>query len=165
MPAMITLLPLPSHAPGPVQQVSMLLSPDHQYNVAVQSTGVTTGHFAPSCLQAYGANPSCSDLEAQLTTSQQGQPNFLIHDPPFTCVKASDNGCDCTWYWQSTEADQGVWQTSGDILYFFSNQGTNQPIIETTFCAKPGQQLAVSGRNGSSMFSVEGLRTMTLVPM
>jgi hypothetical protein len=151
------------HGIGTVFGIPLVMSADHQYNIAVETQSNTTFHFKPSCLTAYGANPSCSELGSALTAYYVGMGNF---SGSFTCTLASDNGCDCVYPFASYEADTGTWQVSGNVLYFFSGgEDQGQPVTETTFCVPPdGKTFSISGRNGESMFNVKGFRTVTLVP-
>jgi hypothetical protein len=149
-----------ANTPGAVVGAQVTLSANHQYEVALETRGTTTAHFAPTCLAQFGANPSCDDLSAQLAQFEQ-QPNYNYN---FPCAKAADGGCDCTYSYESTNADQGTWQIAGDNnLSFFSAFSQFQPIVQTTYCASGGQ-LTISGSNGQSLFATNGLRTLTLVP-
>jgi hypothetical protein len=153
-----------ANTPGAVVGAQVTLSANHDYQVAVELLGTTTAHFAPTCLMQFGANPSCDDLAAQLGTFET-QPNYKTHPPPyFACAKAADGGCDCTYSYEGTNADQGTWQIGSDNnLYFFSAQSQFQPVVQTTYCAS-ANQLTLSGSNGQSLFATSGLRTLTLVP-
>ncbi len=151
------------HVQGNVVNGPVVLSPDGFYSVAVQTLSNNVIHFPQYCLTAYGANPSCADLQAALTT-YEGMPNFLVRPVPFVCTD-SPGGCDCSYGYEGTAADQGTWRVAGDILYFFSAQNAMDPTVETTFCVgQGGKSLSISGRNGQSLFNTKGLRSFTFVP-
>jgi len=152
------------HGTGNVTTVPLVISSNHEYSVAVQTLSNTSTHFTPACLTAYGANPTCAELGTSLTAYYTGMPNF---SETFTCTNASDGGCDCSYTYEGTAADTGTWQVEGDIMYFFSEgEDLVQPALETTFCVGPGgSSLSISGRDGQSLFNVQGLRYFTLVPM
>ena len=80
----IKLVNLP-HIQGEVVNGPVVLSQDGFYSVAVQTLSNNTVHFAPTCLTAYGANPSCSDLASALAT-YNNMPNYLQRNPPFACT-------------------------------------------------------------------------------
>jgi hypothetical protein len=156
----IKLVNLP-HIQGEVVNGPVVLSQDGFYSVAVQTLSNNTVHFAPTCLTAYGANPSCSDLASALAT-YNNMPNYLQRNPPFACTVGTDAGCDCSYSYEGTAADQGTWRTEGDILYFFSAQNETDPVVETTYCVGGnGSTLSFSGRDGQSLFNTNGLRSFT----
>jgi hypothetical protein len=145
------------HAPAPVVFATVIMTPDHAYNYAQTAASPNEAHFAPTCLTSEGANPSCTDLAAGVEGYYSSTPNFAPQS--FVCTPASDGGCDCSYSFEIISADQGVWQTVGNTLTFFSNQSGSQPITTTTFCASGGT-LTMTGVNGQSMFSLTGLRTL-----
>jgi hypothetical protein len=174
------------HAPpaaagiGGVHPVQWTLASNNTYNAGLQLASENAGHFAPSCLTAFGDNPSCSDLTNQLTSFYGPMPNFSNivcctpgstpqqvagSDAGPTCDADSSNGCDCTYIYNSTKADEGTWQVVGNILYFFSALDEIQPITTTNFCVKDGT-LTITGLNGQSILGVSGWRsaTLSLVP-
>lgn len=151
--------PALDHTPGTITGATVNLNPtSHNYNVAISTSSTTSGHFSPTCLTAFGANPSCSDVETQLAMSY-GVPNYQ----DTVCTNASDGGCDCSFEYLGTAADQGTYQTVGDTLYFFSAFSDVTPVLATTYCATGGT-LTITGKNGGSLFEVPGLRTLTLIP-
>jgi hypothetical protein len=151
--------PTLNHTPGVLTGATVNLDPNsHTYQVAISTSSSTTTHFAPSCLTAFGNSTSCTDFETQLAASY-GVPNYQNT----VCSDASDGGCDCSFLFAGAAADQGTWRTVGDTLYFFSAFNELQPIVETTYCSS-NHTLSISGKNGTSLFAVAGLRTLTLVP-
>jgi hypothetical protein len=136
-----------------------------------------TTHFAPRCLAANGAtSPTCAKLTTALTNFygmtavQSAKPNFS----EINCVgDAATTGCDCTYVYQVTVSDLGMWKVDGGTLledsstgaYTYNGQQVNalSPLgtIETTFCAQGGT-LQLTGPRGGSLFGVQGLRTLML---
>jgi hypothetical protein len=148
---------------------------------AAAGPGSNTTHFAPICLLAYGANPSCADLSAGLTTFYKPVPPSTASFQNIQCAPASDGGCDCSYVYVVVVQDSGNWSVSGNTLLEDSTMGTysynglflttqgapsqvpTQPM-QATFCGQNGQ-LLLTGANGSSLSWVTGLRTMKLTPM
>src|SRR5579863_5433200 len=108
------------HVQGTVVKGPVILSPDGFYSVAVQTLSNNVIHFPQYCLSANGANPTCADLQAALT-QYEGMPNYLVRAVPFVCTD-TPGGCDCSYGYEGTAADQGTWHRTGNILYFFSAQ-------------------------------------------
>jgi hypothetical protein len=141
--------------------VLFALQPNYTYTVYAKTLAYAQIHFAPPCLTAFGATPTCSDLtiqtQAHLTATSQGA--FL----DFSCVDSAAGGCDCSYTYAGEAADQGSWRVSGTVLYFLSESSATQQVVATDFCAKDNS-LVVSGHNGISLFNDRGLRTLTLAP-
>jgi hypothetical protein len=155
----VTQVLLP-HGAGKVTATTAILSANHNYNTAVDTKSTTLTHFAPTCITAYGAHPSCAELATELASFESAMPNYA----KMVCNDAADGGCDCTYDYVSTAADTGSWRvTGGNLLYFISAYNQFQPIVETTFCSA-NNTLTITGRNGTSLFAVSGLRTLTLAP-
>jgi hypothetical protein len=155
------------HPPVQIKTGTILLTAAHTYQTSFASESPFTTHFATSCLIAHGANPSCNTLGKKITEHfiDMGNVQSVVcctpDSPAGQCLDDPRNGCDCSYYYRSVNADYGAWQTSGDILYMFSPSIRMQPTIETTFCAR-GDQLTLTGRDGQSLFNIMGLRTLTL---
>jgi hypothetical protein len=151
-----------AHAAGDVTAATAVLSANHNYSTAVDTKSTTLTHFAPTCITAYGAHPTCAELATELSSFESAMPNYAN----MVCNDATDGGCDCSYVYVSTAADTGSWRIAGNnILYFISAYNQFQPIVETTFCAPDkGSSLTVTGRNGVSLFAVTGLRTLRLAP-
>ncbi len=138
---------------------SFVLDTTHEYNIGVKTLGQDQVHFAPDCLTAYGANPTCADLATGIVAYYVAMPNFRN----VVCLAASDGGCDCSYAYAGAAADTGSWRSVGNILYFFSDQNPTQPVVETDYCVTDnGKTLTLGGRNGQSMFADNGLRSVTL---
>jgi hypothetical protein len=135
------------------------LRPDSTYAVYAKTLAYAQIHFAPPCLTAFGATPSCSDLtsqtQAHLTATSQGA--FL----DFSCVDSTAGGCDCSYAYAGEVADQGSWHVTGTVLYFLSENNATQQVVAADFCSQDNS-LVVSGHNGISLFNDRGLRTLTL---
>ncbi len=139
--------------------VLFTLQADNTYTVYAKTLAYAQIHFAPPCLTAFGASPSCSDLttqtQAHLTAVSAG--TYLN----FSCVDSQAGGCDCSYAYAGEAADQGSWRVSGTVLYFLSESNATQQVVATDFCAGDNS-LVISGHNGISLFNDRGLRTLTL---
>jgi hypothetical protein len=117
-----------------------------------------TAHFAQRCLQAYGATPKCSELQASMVQFFNNSPNY--GDP--VCTDASNgDGCDCNYKFSSVGGDFGNWvveQTSPPRLVLFSNSGG---VFTGTFCVT-GNSMQLSGFEGQGLFGQSGLHEMLL---
>lgn len=138
-------------------------------------------HFAPSCLVANGGKsmadpalpPTCAELAAALTKFYAAQQVPAYSD--IQCGAAADNGCDCSYIFQLVVADAGSWSVSGSSLFqtssliTFNGQEakTQAPArtLEASYCAQPNASLQLSGKSGSSLNGLLGLRSLTLGPM
>jgi hypothetical protein len=157
------------YPPAPLDFGTVSLAADHTYNTGIAVKSPSATHFAPACLIAHGATPSCTDMAEQMIAFYGPMPNYrdivccAPDSPADKCLPDSSNGCDCTYYYRSTNADLGTWRTSDNILYMFSSVSLIQPVVQSTFCARDGA-LTITGREGQSLFAVTGLRTLSLVP-
>jgi hypothetical protein len=148
---------------------------------APPGAGSNATHFAPICLLAYGATPTCDDLTQGLTAFYKPVPPATASFQNIRCAPASDGGCDCSYVYVVVVQDSGTWSVSGDTLLEDSTMGSYsynglllttqgapsqvpaQPM-QATFCKQNGQ-LLLTGARGSSLSWVTGLRTMKLTPM
>jgi hypothetical protein len=172
---------VPTLRPGSI----VAFNPDHSYSAlylfSTQGPGFNnTTHFAPICLTANGGDPTCAELATGLTKfyaagSGTPQPPATFNDIQCT-LSASDQGCDCTYYFELQVIDQGTWSvaTGGDTIFEQSSNFTyngatlklSSPAqtMQTTFC-RQGSLLDLSGANGSSLSDLIGLRTLRLQAM
>lgn len=125
-----------------------------QFTIAVKSKPQLT-HFAPACLQAYGANPSCDDITAGLIA--QGT---SVNYQNASCATASDGGCDCSYNLADTNGDSGQWRLIGNTIYAF-NSPSGHPAQAMDYCVN-GNTMTLSGKDGSHLLGSAGIRTMTL---
>lgn len=149
------------------------------YKFSTQGPGYrNTTHFAPICLTANGASPTCAQLAAGLTAFYV--PGTGTPPPPATfndinCTTSpSDQGCDCTYYYALQVVDQGTWSKSGNTIFQENSNftyngvplklGTPAQTMQTTFCQK-GTVLELTGANGASLSDLIGLRTLRLQAM
>jgi hypothetical protein len=139
--------------------VLFALQPDNTYTVNANTLAHAQIHFAPPCLTAFGANPTCSDLATQTQAHLQAVSLGTFRD--FSCVDSTAGGCDCSYAYAGQVADQGSWRVSGKVLYFLSESNATQQVVATDFCANENS-LVISGHNGISLFNDRGLRTLTL---
>jgi hypothetical protein len=167
------------YPPAPLDGASLILGRDHSLSASIEVISPYTTHFTTNCLIAHGANPTCSDLAKQIHEFYTPMPNYqdikccapgtpadqccAWDEPSDQCkFNNSSNGCDCSYYYRTTNASAGAWQVSGENIYFFTDNAM-QPMNSATFCAS-NNQLTISGRDGLSLFNVNGLRTLTLGP-
>jgi hypothetical protein len=139
--------------------VSFVMDASHEYSIGVKTFAENQVHFAPDCLTAYGAHPTCTELAASIVA-------FVIPNyNDVTCLAASDGGCDCSYSFAGAAADTGSWRTVGNILYFLSQQNPSQPVVTTDYCVVDDgktKTFTLGGHNGQSMFADNGLRSLTL---
>ncbi len=135
------------------------LQPDNTYMVSADTFANVQIHFAPPCLTAFGANPSCGDLTTQTQAYLTAHSQTVFRD--FSCVGSTAGGCDCSYTYVGQVVDQGSWRVAGSVLYFLSESNGTQQVVATDFCAQ-GNSLVISGHNGISLFTDRGLRTLTL---
>jgi len=125
------------------------------YSTNIFGASPETTHFSRSCLNAYGANPSCADLQDGLNA----QP--LVNYVELVCGNGADNGCDCTYKLAETAGDVGVWRADGSTLLQFP--GAGNAVQQTDFCISPdGMTMTAGGKNGSHLLGSAGRRSMTL---
>ncbi len=144
-------------------------------------------HFAPRCLQANGGNPSCADLGAALTTFYMAAtPTVPSTFDNFNCTQsASDGGCDCSYDMNILVTDSGRWLQPNnanntfdpgqpmvqetDALLFngveIDSQGPSPGMTFKTDLCRGGNELELSGNNGTPLLGVYGLVNLTLTPM
>jgi hypothetical protein len=137
------------------------LQPNNTYAVYANTLAYAQGiHFAPPCLTAFGATPTCSDLTSQTQAYLTAHSQVAFRD--FSCVDSADGGCDCSYEYAGEAADQGSWRVSGTVLYFLSESNATQQVVATDFCSQRNS-LVISGHNGISLFNDHGLRTLMLM--
>jgi hypothetical protein len=127
---------------------------NHLYEIVNTQKYDYTTHFTPSCLQAYGASPTCQELSDALNA--QPLPNYQ----DLSCANASDGGCDCTYTLSGTGGDNGTWEVVGSTLYEFPSL-SGLPPQAVDFCAQ-GDTMTLSGKNGSHLNGTAGMRSMFL---
>jgi len=138
-------------------------------------------HFAPACLVANGGKsmtdpalpPTCAELATALTKYYAAQPVPAFND--IQCAVTTDGGCDCSYIFRLVVADTGSWSVSGSTLLetssliTFNGQEakTQAPArtLEASFCAQPGAMLQLTGKDGSSLNGLLGLRSLSFTPM
>jgi hypothetical protein len=166
------------HPNASVTGLTLNFLADHSYQASATTNGPAAVHFDNSCLTAYGANPSCSDLGTQLHQFYFAMPNFQnivccstgsVGDDAGNCPADSRNGCDCTYTYAGTAADEGIWRVVGSTLYLTSTENPTVQLVEASFCADRSNPnmptLTISGFNGFDLDGVNGFRTATMVPL
>ncbi len=143
--------------PGAVSGHAMVsFQADGTYSLAVPTTLQNQAHFAPYCLTAWGADPSCYDLQTQLQQSFLDMPNWQN----FACSIPDAGGCDCSYANLSVTGDAGTWSVEGTTLTLTSAQAS-WGIAQFTFCRTAGG-LQMTTMPGSTLVGL-GPGTMTLM--
>jgi hypothetical protein len=168
------------HAAPTLGSGSVTFDPAGSYAVTLNFGRNDQTHFAPSCLHANGAAQSCDELATNLSTfyvasatakQEQGAPMSLPGFDQISCKLASDAGCDCVYQYGVVLSDSGTWAHSGSKIleasdrYFYNgqrvvSQAPTQPMT-ASYC-RSGNQLTLTGDEGSSLSLAVGLRTLTL---
>jgi|HubBroStandDraft_1064217.scaffolds.fasta_scaffold92967_1 hypothetical protein len=130
---------------------------DGTYNLAITTTQLNQAHFAPYCLTAWGANPSCDDLQTQLQQSFFAMPTWQN----FACSVPADGGCDCSYAYLANPADLGTWNVEGTTLTLRSALAASS-FAQFTFCRTAGG-LQMTTMPGSTLLGL-GPGAMTLMP-
>jgi hypothetical protein len=150
------------------------------YNTALNFAGQDITHFAPLCLEFYGAQPTCSDLALNLTDFYAQAAGVDASNNPLppsfqniVCQGASDGGCDCGYDYDVALTDSGSWSFAGSILtetsdpnsYLYNGQqvGSQAPtgLMVASTC-QSGDTLTLTGYNGGNLSDAPGLRVLTL---
>jgi hypothetical protein len=152
------------------------------YSATLNFATYNVSHFAPLCLQFYGATPSCGDLATNLTDFYAQAAGMDNSTPPMSnptgyenivCQAASDGGCDCGYDYKVTLTDNGSWSFNGSILtessapseYLYNGKlvGTEAAsgLMVASTC-QSGDTLTLSGYSGANLENAPGLRVLTL---
>jgi hypothetical protein len=150
-----------------------------------------TTHFAPRCLLANGGghpDPTtglpkagiCDVLAVGLNkyySDGRITPTVPANFANIACTNATDGGCDCTYVYTVQIDDLGGWtvpvgdpstlvQDSLSLSFNGVTLNSQEPSasMKSTFCASP-TRLQLSGWNGGSLFTLQGLRTLVLSAM
>jgi hypothetical protein len=130
---------------------------DHRYMFVTTNVAHTKAHLAPSCLLAYGGNPTCAQLTDAIVNS--ANPNYQN----VMCNPASDGGCDCDVDIAGTGSDNGTWSldSSQTIVVRYSDSNGKDPQEESFCVTSQGgvDTLTFGGYDGASIGSL-GLRTL-----
>jgi hypothetical protein len=133
------------------------LQADGTYTTVALTEVVNQAQFASYCLTAWGANPSCNDLQTQFQQSFLARPNWQN----FACSAPDAGGCDCSYTYLSSVADMGTWSVDGTTLTLTSALAP-WDVSQFTFCKTAGG-LQMTTIPGSTLIGL-GPGTMTLVP-
>ena len=125
------------------------------YSTSVFGASPEVTHFTRTCLNAYGANPTCSELQAGLRALTSV--NYV--NDSLLCSASADNGCDCAYTEVETSGDVGVWRVEGTSIIQFPGDG--KPRQTTDFCVN-GNTMTIGGKNGSHLLNSAGRRSMVL---
>jgi hypothetical protein len=128
---------------------------DGSYSTNIFGASAELTHFTRGCLNAYGANPTCVDLQEGLNA----QP--LVNYVELTCSDGADNGCDCSYKLAETAGAIGTWRVEGSTLYQFGSRG--EAPQQSDFCVAPdGQSMNFGGKAGTHLLASSGRRSMAL---
>jgi len=142
------------------------------YVMNLQFSAPASTHFSLACLQGEGANPTCAQFQADLTTFFTKNPAQGITG--IKCTDGSPDGCDCNYTFGVALADEGTWAAGGGVVSMNSDppsytfNGTFAPEYEppvpvnATFCNSGS--LTLTGTSGTSLAGILGLRTLTMTP-
>ena len=150
------------------------------YSTTINFAGQDVTHFAPLCLEFYGARPTCADLALNLTDFYAHAAGVDASNNPLPpgfeniqCQGASDGGCDCGYDYKVQLTDHGSWsdgvsvitETSDPNAYLYNGQqvGSQTPtgLMVASTC-QSGSTLTLTGYNGANLSNAPGLRVLTL---
>ncbi len=151
----IGLVQLPVGPGAVTMHADVSLRSDGTYTIVIPTTLVNQVHFAPYCLTAWGAHPSCDDLQAQFQQFLGVMPNWQN----LACGMPADGGCDCSYAYVSDGADQGTWSVDGTTLTLTSDLAP-WGVAQFAFC-KTADGLEMTTIPGSTLVGL-GPGTMTL---
>lgn len=126
---------------------------DGSYSTNIFGASPEKTHFTRSCLNAYGANPTCAELQEGLNA----QP--LVNYVELTCADGADSGCDCVYKLAETAGAVGTWRVDGTTMLQFPNRG--DAAQQSDFCSD-GQTMTMGGKAGTHLLASSGRRTMTM---
>jgi hypothetical protein len=136
---------------------TLVFGADHSYTFTTTNVAHTTAHLSPSCLVAYGGNPSCAQLTDAIVNS--ANPNYQN----VMCKPASDDGCDCDVDIAGTGSDSGTWLVDGSgtvVVRYPTSNGDDPQLANFCVANQNGTDvLTLNGYNGASIGSL-GLRTL-----
>jgi hypothetical protein len=153
------------HGPPTVHDGYLHMKADGTYAAQIQFITLEHTFFPSPCLTRYERMaPTCEKLGTDLAAYEQTQPGFMF-DQPMTCTGDSSVGCDCSYHYQVQSTEMGTWsidQTKiGSIVFASVNRSEPQPA---SFCQN-GTSLELSGDDGTSLFSAEGVRSAQFTRM
>ena len=131
--------------------LSLLANQTYAYSTVGASNEVT--HFTRTCLNAYGANPSCAELKAALDEQQ------FANIVDMNCYDGAEASCDCSYTVTESGGPSGVWRANGGTLTLFPDTGA--PPQPADFCVQ-GSTLTMSGKNGAHLLAAPGRRSMVM---
>jgi hypothetical protein len=162
----VSFLALPLPQSPSVTGSTLILYPSGDFGLDLRIAGSAGMHFSHTCLTANGANPTCADLASQVVISESGFPDF-------TCLTATDGGCDCSWTYEGGAENWGSWRTDGDVLHLdgIAPDGSAEQFTYG-FCAR-ANELDLTAASGGPFLGSDsqgqaghpfGLRTLALEP-
>jgi hypothetical protein len=138
---------------------------DGTFSVLLATQGHGHVDLSASCLNRFGALPSCDELTAQLTTFAATEPAYQ----DIMCVDDGAAGCNCTYSLQfepSGGALSGRWTTDGTgVMTHFA--GNFQLPSQVDYCVDSSgatPTLTLWGHDHTDIWNQAGIRQLSLVP-
>jgi hypothetical protein len=155
---------------GAVGAATVSYNMDGTYTAGLTRTGRFELQFPPACMRAFGATDGkpasamdptpvgiCKQLEVPVAMAGMGEGSYQN----ITCdvTPSEPQGCTCAFDVTETGGPSGHFQMldSKTILHY---SGSNFPA-NVTYCNK-GNELELTGADGSYLFNAKGLRTLSL---
>ena len=160
---------------GPIGRATLSYEADGHYSLGVARTGTYAMDFPAVCMRQFGAMDGrqaldengmpvgdpvgvCKQLQPLLRAAGIGEGSY----PNTTCdpIPEDPAGCRCFFDVSETGGSSGTYVVQPDGKTILHLPGSNFPQ-RATFCNK-GDTLEVTGADGSYLFGIPGLRTMSL---
>ncbi|MES1206623.1 MAG: hypothetical protein ABUS79_11870 [Pseudomonadota bacterium] len=122
--------------------------------IATQGSGHVD--LSGTCLTAFGATPSCPDLQSALIAFA----GTLGTVQNIQCGGNAQGGCSCDYVVVFTAAYSGLWRTNGTVMTHFDSLKLLPSQVE--YCVA-GDRMTMWGRDRASILDVPGVRTLSLV--
>lgn len=149
------------HGPPTVSSGYLHQNADGTYDALIQFKTAEHTYFANACLTRFETTaPSCAKLGTDLQAYLASQPSFKFDTgAAMACTGDSSVGCDCEYNYQVQAPDMGTWRVDPSDGKTIIYAGTTRTEPQSaTFC-RSGGTLELSGANGSSLFSAQGVRS------
>ena len=130
------------------------------YSAQIQFRTHEQTYFANACLTRFeSVAPSCDKFGADLQAFLTPQPGFKFDPTQPTCTGDSSVGCTCKYDYQVQSGEMGTWRVdpANPKTIVFSGTSRTEPQ-SASFC-QVGDSLELSGLDGTSLFSAQGVRS------
>ncbi|HVZ73730.1 MAG TPA: hypothetical protein VHJ20_15225 [Polyangia bacterium] len=151
------------------------------YSYKLDAVTTSYFHLARSCFGVSAASLTCAEVGPKIGAGPLGvDPRYQNPDgtTTFDCTDASDGGCDCSFKYYETDANQNVvgdvgrWVKEGSLIHHYSMSGggsfmetspTRRSVRDDVFCESADtMHLTLSGAAGQPIALKSGLRTLYL---